>query len=463
MPMMDASYALQVVQKIALDAALLIALAQLRVNARWFGPRARQAQLGLIIGIILIVGMIYPIHLPSGAPVYGGPSFVGVAGFLGGPIATAVTLALVMPFRLWLGGSYAASSITVLLLVAALSLLYRRAVMVWSEQPGYAHLPVLSLIVSLSAIAGLTLVPPMQRSMLLHQLGPAFGAGTFISAWLLAALLLYQQRRDAREGALDEARALLTSITGGFPGILYRRVLMPDGMLHYTYLSGAVEAMLGVGADEILADPGVARDRVHPEDQATVDEAMRRAAEALSPATIEHRILRYDGKMRWVRDISQPRRQADGAVVWDGCMVDVTETIRGEQALRDTEARMGTLLDLLRDAYVAADAQDRIIGWNDAAERLFGWSRNEALGRPLGEMLLPERDRHAHRRWLAHIADRGKGEVRDRHAVAVALHRDGSEFPVEYGFAVLQTGQGWTYHGVAHPIGEHRARKRAAE
>jgi PAS domain S-box-containing protein len=463
MPMMDAPYTLLVAEKITLAAILLVALLQVRINARWFGPRARQVQLGLIVGTILLIGLNYPLRLPSGIAIYGGASFIGVVGFLGGPLAAVVTLVLAVPYRLWLGGPFVATGISLLLLIAAFSLLYRRAVMVWSERPGYAHLPLLSLIVSISALAGLTLVPPMQRTTLLHELGPSFTLGTFVSVWLFGALLLNQLRRDEREGALGEASELLTSVTGGFPGVLYRRALMPDGTLHYNYLSGAVEAMLGVGADEILADPRLAHDRIHPEDQAAVGEVVRRSAEALSPATIEHRVLRSDGKMRWIRDVSQPRRQADGAVAWDGCMVDVTETIRGEQALGDAEARMDAVLDLQRDAYIAADAQDRIIGWNDAAERLFGWSRDEALGLPVGETLLAERDRPAHRRWLAHIADRGKSRVRDRHATAVGRHRDGSEFPIEYGFAVLQTDQGWTYHALAHAIAEVPARQRAAE
>lgn len=461
--MMDVPYALLVVQKIALAAMLLVALLQLRIHARWFGPRARQVRLGLIVGIILLIGLTYPLRLPSGIEIYGGASFIGVVGFLGGPLATAATLVLAVPYRLWIGGPFVATGVTLLLLIAAFSLLYRRAVMVWRERPGYAHLPVLSLVVSISALAGLTLVPPMQRTMLLHELGPSFAAGTFVSVWLLGALLLNQQRRDERESALDEARELLTAITGDFPGVLYRRVLMPDGTLHYTYLSGAVEATLGVGAAEILADPRLAQERIHPEDREAVDAAVHHSAAALSPATIEHRVLRSDGKMRWIRDISQPRRQFDGAVAWDGSMVDVTETIRGAQALSDTEVRIDAVLDLLRDAYVAADAQDRIIGWNDAAERLFGWSRDEALGLPVGETLLAERDRPAHRRWLAHISDPSKSRVRDRHAAGVGRRRDGSEFPIEYGVAVLQSDQGWTYHALVHAIAEAPARARAAE
>lgn len=463
MPMTDAPYVLLVVQRIALAAILLVALSQLRIRARWFGPRARQAQLGLIVGIVLVIELSSPLRLPSGTAIYGGASFVGVVGFLGGPLATAVTLLLAVPYRVWLGGPFLATGASCLLLIAAISLLYRRAVMVWSERPGYAHLPLLSLIVSLSALAGLTVVSPMQRTLLLHELGPSFAVATFMSVWLFGALLLNQQRRDEREGALDEARELLTSVTSGFPGVLYRRVLMPDGTLHYTYLSGAAEATLGVGAGEILADPRLAHHRIHPEDQEAVDAAIHRSAAALSPATIEHRVLRSDGKMRWIRDVSQPHRQADGAVAWDGSIVDVTEMIRGKQALSDAEARIDVVLDLLRDAYVAADAQDRIIGWNDAAERLFGWSRDEALGLPLGETLLAERDRAAHRRWLTHISDRGKSRVRDRHAAGVGRHRDGSEFPIEYGVAVVQTDQGWTYHVLAHAIAEAPARARAAE
>lgn len=463
MPMMGVPYAVEVAQKVGLIALLLVALSQLRIDAPWFGPRARQARLGLIMGVILLIAMSYPIHLPSGTQVYGGASFVGVVGFLGGPLATAITLILVVPYRLWLGGPFVATGVTFLLLIAALSLAYRRAVALWSERVSYTHLPFLSLIVSLSTLAALSQVSPMQRTMILRELGYSFAAGTFLAVWLLGALLLHQQRREERDDALGEARELLAAVTGGFPGILYRRVLLPDGALRYTYLSGAVGAMLGVDARELLADPRVAEELVHPEDRATVSEALRGAAETLSPAAITHRVLRRDGRMRWVRDLAQPHRLAGGAVAWDGCMIDVTETVRSEQALRDSEARTDTVLDLLRDAYVAANAQDRIIAWNDAAQMLFGWSREEAMGRPLGELLIPERYRDAHHRWLARLAERGgRGTVQDRHAQIALLDREGGEIPVEYGFAVLQTGQGWTYHAVLHAVAEPVA-ERAAE
>jgi len=463
MPLLGVPYAVEVVQKVALIAILLLALSQLRFSLPWFGAaRAREVRLGLIIGITLIVGMSYPLHLPSGAQVYGGAAFIGVVSFLGGPYAAAVSLILVVPYRLWLAGPYVATGATFLLLVAGLSVGYRRAVAMWSERPSYAHLPFLSLIVSVATLAALSELSPMNRTSLLRELGPSFAVGTFLAVWGLGALVLHQQRREERDDAFAETREILASITGSFPGIFYRRVLQPDGTLRYAYVSGAVTQLLGVERREILADAQAVRDRIHPEDQASVAETMRSATETLRPLTLQHRVLRRDGKMRWIRDVSRPHRLADGGVAWDGCMIDVTDGVAHEQALRDSETRTEAVLELLRDAYVAANAQDRIIGWNEAAQRLFGWSRQEALGRSLSE-LLPQRLRETHRRWVSRLAERGnRATVQDRHALSVVLDPDGGEIPVEYAYAVVESAQGWTFHTVLHPASAP-APERAAE
>jgi hypothetical protein len=270
------SYYLELIHKIALAAVLLVAWSQIRAHVARPHRRLRQALLGLAAGAIIIVEMLVPVHLPSGIVIYGGATILGVVGFLGGALPTAIAVVVAVLYRLWIGDAFMASGATHLAVIAVLSLGYRHALLLWKEKPGYVHLPWLSLLVSLGAVSGLTLLTPELRSKTLNDIGFLLAVGTFCGVWLLGAVLLRQQRSDEQASELAETRELLASISRNAPGVLFRQVLTADGRMHFTYISDGVEALLGVRSEEILADARALLDRLHPEDSTRSDEAMHR-------------------------------------------------------------------------------------------------------------------------------------------------------------------------------------------
>jgi PAS domain S-box-containing protein len=94
-------------------------------------------------------------------------------------------------------------------------------------------------------------------------------------------------------------------------------------------------------------------------------------------------------------------------------------------------ADLGAVLKTALDAVLVMRLDGTIAGWNDVAERTFGWSFEEAVGRRMSEMIIPPHYREAHERGLAHYLRTGEGPVLDRHIEITALHRDGRELPVE--------------------------------
>jgi PAS domain S-box-containing protein len=104
---------------------------------------------------------------------------------------------------------------------------------------------------------------------------------------------------------------------------------------------------------------------------------------------------------------------------------------RAEDEVRASESRMRAMLEAALDAVATMDHQGRVIGWNHAAEKIFGYPASEATGREMAELIVPPRLRDAHRRGLARFRETGRGVVLDRRLELTGLHRDGSEFPVE--------------------------------
>jgi len=113
---------------------------------------------------------------------------------------------------------------------------------------------------------------------------------------------------------------------------------------------------------------------------------------------------------------------------------------RAEAALRLSEERHQLNFETALDGIVMIDRTGRITGWNNQAEAIFGWQRDEAVGRDLAELLIPERDREAHRHGMRRYIATGQARVLNKRIELAALHREGREFPVELAITPIGFG-----------------------
>src|SRR5688572_7907054 len=98
-------------------------------------------------------------------------------------------------------------------------------------------------------------------------------------------------------------------------------------------------------------------------------------------------------------------------------------------------AGLQSVLDTALDAVVVMGLDGRILGWNERAASLFGWTADEAHGECLSELIIPAAFREAHERGLAHFIATGEGPVLGRRIEVTALNRAGQEFPIELSVA----------------------------
>jgi len=110
---------------------------------------------------------------------------------------------------------------------------------------------------------------------------------------------------------------------------------------------------------------------------------------------------------------------------------DITDRKRAEEALRHSEARKAAVLETALDAIISMDEEGRVIEWNPAAERIFGYSRELALGRDMAELIVPKSNADLHRKGLAKFLQSGRGRLLGHRTEMMALRANGAEFPVE--------------------------------
>ncbi len=115
----------------------------------------------------------------------------------------------------------------------------------------------------------------------------------------------------------------------------------------------------------------------------------------------------------------------------------ILEREQAELALLETEERSRVILSSALDAVVIIDEQSRITDWSGQAEKIFGWSREEALGQSMTTLIVPERYREAHQQEMQAYRNKGGGKLFNKRIEIDALHRDGQEFPVEVSISAI--------------------------
>ncbi len=171
---------------------------------------------------------------------------------------------------------------------------------------------------------------------------------------LLTALLVHgvghwRLRREVAGRRQLEQR--LAEVTDNLPAVVYQARRDADGTLSFPFIAGDLPALFGITRQQAEQDARVLLERVEQEDRARILHSIEQAAHQFAPLILEFR-LRSDGEgVRWVRSQAHPYAAEDGAVIWSGYWVDVSEARMQADALAAAKA----------DAEQAAEAKSRFL------------------------------------------------------------------------------------------------------
>lgn len=171
---------------------------------------------------------------------------------------------------------------------------------------------------------------------------------------LLTALLVHgvghwRLRREVAGRRQLEQR--LAEVTDNLPAVVYQARRDADGTLSFPFIAGDLPALFGITRQQAEQDARVLLERVEQEDRARILHSIEQAAHQFAPLILEFR-LRSDGEgVRWVRSQAHPYAAEEGAVIWSGYWVDVSEARMQADALAAAKA----------DAEQAAEAKSRFL------------------------------------------------------------------------------------------------------
>ena len=161
-----------------------------------------------------------------------------------------------------------------------------------------------------------------------------------------------------RAARLRANEALLRSLVANIPGAVYRCACDEDWTMEW--LSDEIEEISGYPASDFVESAvRTFASVIHPEDREQVERSVMDGVDAGRPFTIEYRIVRRDGDVRWVLERGQAQESGDGRRWLDGAIFDVTARRAAEQALREHEIMEAQLAEVQASRARILDAADR--------------------------------------------------------------------------------------------------------
>ena len=262
----------------------------------------------------------------------------------------------------------------------------------------------------------------------------------------LMATILSQKEGTAQAPGLDGVERLyaFTPIDAGQDASVFVSVGIPSALAFGEATRSMVRNLIILGAVALLALLGAwgyANSYILQPARALMGAASRLAAGDLSARA---------GSVQATGEFRELTRTFDEMAV--SIQRQRTEIESSERTFRESEERIRLIIETALDAVVTIDSTGVITGWSPQAEVTFGWTRQEALGRLLGETIIPERYREGHARGMRRFLTTGEAVMLNKRVELTAIHHDGREFPVEISITPLQIGDTVAFNAFVRDI-----------
>ncbi len=211
-----------------------------------------------------------------------------------------------------------------------------------------------------------------------------------LSAGVTFTALEITKRKQA-EKALREGEERYRRLTEAITDYIYT-VSVEDGSPVETVHGAGCVAVTGYSTEDFRADPHLWIQMVHEKDRNAVQKQAEQVISSVEVAPLEHRIIRKDGVVRWVRNTPVPRFAGQEQLSsYDGLIQDITEQHRAQQALLDSEARYRALFENMSNGVAIYEAQNEgedflFVGYNKGAERMDNIKRDSLIGKSVLEV-----------------------------------------------------------------------------
>lgn len=182
----------------------------------------------------------------------------------------------------------------------------------------------------------------------------------------------------------------LLHIAACLPGAFLQTRTDAAGVNCVTFVSEGCLALWELDSAALMKDCTLMHGQTEPDERLHMQKSIAAAATSGQDWSFEWRVTTPSGQRKWLRGVGRCQLDADGAMVLNAFVSDVTDSKRAQQAVLESEARFRQLLEELPNVSVQGYGKDMVTRyWNRGSEHLYGYTAEEAIGTPLVDLIIP--------------------------------------------------------------------------
>ncbi|AFY45165.1 PAS domain S-box protein [Nostoc sp. PCC 7107] len=225
------------------------------------------------------------------------------------------------------------------------------------------------------------------------------------------ALKQLNQQLEECTAALRQSEARFQKLADNVPGMLYEFRLDPDGTMSFPFVSSGCREVLGLEPEKVEEDATVGFANVHPDDLSGLQAAIMQSAQTLQRFEYEWRVGNTSGKQGWVRGVSRPELQADGAIIWYGYLADISKRKQTEKQFKEQAQFLQSIWEGVDYGIYVLDILDggtefRFVKFNPAILNLSPIPLEPFVGKTMAEGLSADVANHYRQRYRECIQSR---------------------------------------------------------
>ena len=247
------------------------------------------------------------------------------------------------------------------------------------------------------------------------------------------------EENEKRHKKVEQKLKLATNIVNSSPAVAFLWKNKEGWPVEY--VSKNVNTLFGYSVDEFMSGKILYSDIIHPDDLDRVVKEVYTFSENLNTNTFKHkayRIITKTGKVKWISDDTVIKRNNKNEITYyQGIILDITDQKKTESELiiakekaEKSERKNITITKTATDAIITINSDGFVLAWNNAAEKIFGYSSSEMLNKNLSK-IMPAKYIKKHEERIKKLKQGKKAKLFGKTIELTAINRQGKEFPIE--------------------------------
>jgi len=199
---------------------------------------------------------------------------------------------------------------------------------------------------------------------------------------------------------------------------------------YFTYINPACKKLTGYTQSEIIGKH--ISELVAPEWRDRVAEFyLNQFKHKIDETLFSFPIITKSREEKWIEQKVLQLREGNRITGHKSIMRDITERKAAEQKLKESEGQLQTIFNEAPDALIVINDVGNIVRWNPQAEKIFGWTLMEVMGKPMRDLIIPKQHRENHTKGFQNFLVTGEGPIINKTIEITALNKENTEFEVE--------------------------------